>query len=77
MAEYINKQKLLKEFDKRYCDQCDDWEGLRCRQCEINQAIGIVEIARTAEQGQGEKARQYLDFEIEAIEEGEEDETTT
>ena len=53
MAEYIERETLLKEIEERYCLQCKeegkDYDGCRCRACWVDDMRGDVICAPAAD----------------------------
>lgn len=46
--EYLERSALIERIKKAYCDGCENYNGVRCRACGINDALDIVEDAPTA-----------------------------
>lgn len=47
--EYIERNALIERIKKAYCDGCENYNGVRCRTCDIDDAIDVVEDAPTVE----------------------------
>ena len=46
--EYLERSALIERIKKAYCDGCENYNGVRCRACDIGDAIDVVEDAPTA-----------------------------
>lgn len=53
MAEYIEREEFLEDFEKRYCLPCKeygrDYNGRRCRSCWVESVHGEIMGAPTAD----------------------------
>lgn len=51
MADYIDREALIKQIENWYCvrTKCDNDRGLRCRACWVDDAIGEIEDAPAAD----------------------------
>ena len=49
MPRYINKEEFFAWVKERWCSDCQNDNGLRCRACWIDDAIDIVEEAPEAD----------------------------
>lgn len=53
MAEYIDREAFLKDAETRYCLPCQgagkDYNGLKCRACWVDDMMGDVDDAPTAD----------------------------
>ena len=53
MAEYIDREAFLKDAEIRYCLPCKeagkDYNGLKCRACWVDDMMGDVDDAPTAD----------------------------
>ena len=43
MAEYIEREAVVKRVQEIYCVGCNSYHGVRCRACGTGDAIDIVE----------------------------------
>lgn len=49
MARLINADKRVEEIKKLYCDGCDNYGGVRCRACWVDDAICLIDDATTVD----------------------------
>ena len=49
MAEYIDREALIKHIQKTYCAGCNSYNGVRCRACGTGDAIDMIEDAPAAD----------------------------
>lgn len=53
MADYIDRDELLRHYDEYYCKPCrekgDDYNGVRCRACGTGDAIDTAENISAAD----------------------------
>ena len=49
MNEYIDKYELISTIKRIYCDDCRNYDGVRCRACETNDVLCIIEDSPSAE----------------------------
>ena len=53
MAEYIEREALIADIEKRYCRPCEvegkDYNHVRCRACWVDDMVGEIESAAAAE----------------------------
>ena len=53
MAEYIDRDALIADIEKRYCKPCEaeckDYNHVRCRACWVDDAMGEIENAPAAD----------------------------
>ena len=49
MARLIDADKRIAEFKKIYCDGCDNYGGVRCRACLVDDAICLIDDAPTVD----------------------------
>lgn len=53
MAEYIEREALIADIEKRYCRPCEaegkDYNHVRCRACWVDDMVGEIEQAVDAE----------------------------
>ena len=49
MAEYIEREALIKHIQDVYCVGCNSYHGVRCRACGTGDAIDMIEDAPAAD----------------------------
>lgn len=49
MARLIDADKRIAEIKKIYCDGCDNYDGVRCRVCWVDDAICLIDDATTVD----------------------------
>ncbi len=49
MAEYIEREAVVKRVQEIYCVGCNSYHGVRCRACGTGDAIDIIEDFPTAD----------------------------
>lgn len=49
MAEYIDREPLLKQIQNVYCTKCDEYNGAECKVCGIYAAIGTIKETPTVD----------------------------
>lgn len=49
MAEYIDKEKAIEAIRHTYCKDCNNYNGVRCRACEFDDAMSEIEDCPTAD----------------------------
>lgn len=49
MAEYIDKEKAIQTIRLTYCKDCNNYNGVRCRACEFDDAMSEIEDCPTAD----------------------------
>ena len=49
MARLIDADKRIAEIKKIYCDGCDNYGGVRCRACWVDDAICLIDDAPTVD----------------------------
>lgn len=47
MARLIDADALKRQIQEAYCAECDDYNGIRCRACSIDDALFQVDAAPT------------------------------
>ena len=45
----IDADALIERIKDRYCTECDNYNGVRCRACSADDAISMVDESQTAE----------------------------
>lgn len=43
MSEYIDREKAIANIKAAYCCGCENYNGLRCRACQIMEAMDVLE----------------------------------
>ena len=49
MARLIDADKRIAETKKLYCDGCDNYDGVRCRACWVDDAMRLIDDATTVD----------------------------
>lgn len=49
MERLIDADKRIAEIKKIYCDGCDNYDGVRCRACWVDDAICLIDNATTVD----------------------------
>lgn len=49
MDKYIERDELISTIKRIYCDDCRNYDGARCRACETNDVLCLIEDAPSAE----------------------------
>ena len=49
MARLIDADKRIAEIKKLYCDGCDNYGGVRCRACWVDDAMCLIDDATTVD----------------------------
>ena len=49
MKEYIDKEKAIEAIRLTYCKDCNNYNGVRCRACEFDDAMMEIEDCPTAD----------------------------
>jgi hypothetical protein len=49
VAEYINRNELLEMMQKGYCGTCNNYSGILCRSCLMDDALRDIEDAPAAD----------------------------
>ena len=49
MARYIDADKFAEQLRLNYCKDCNSCNGVKCRACEIGDALDFIEDAPTAD----------------------------
>lgn len=47
MARLIDADKRVEEIKKLYCDGCDNYGGVKCRACWVDDAMSLIDDATT------------------------------
>ena len=43
MSEFINREKAIANIKAAYCCGCEHYNGVRCRACQIMDAMDVLE----------------------------------
>lgn len=43
MSEYIDREKAIAKIKAAYCCGCENYNGVRCRACQIMDAMDVLE----------------------------------
>jgi hypothetical protein len=49
VKEYIDKEKAIETIRLTYCKDCNNYNGVRCRACEFDDAMMEIEDCPTAD----------------------------
>lgn len=49
MARLIDADKRIEEIKKIYCDGCDNYGGVKCRACWVDDAMCLIDDATTVD----------------------------
>lgn len=49
MARLIDADKRIAEIKKLYCDGCDNYGGVKCRACWVDDAMCLIDDATTVD----------------------------
>ena len=49
MSRYIDADDFITNSKKHYCDGCDDYNGVRCRACWVDDMCNEVDCTPTAD----------------------------
>lgn len=49
MSDYINKDAFVKNITERYCSGCNDHFGVKCEACWVDDMLGEIDSAPTAD----------------------------
>ena len=49
MARLIDADKLIADIKKLYCDVCDNYGGVKCRACLVDDAMCMIDDATTVD----------------------------
>lgn len=49
MARMIDADKRIAKIKKIYCDGCDNYDGVRCRACLVDDVICMIDDATTVD----------------------------
>ena len=49
MARMIDADKRISEIKQLYCDGCDNYGGAKCRSCWVDDAMCLIDDAKTVD----------------------------
>ena len=49
MARYINKDEFIAQIQDNFCTECNNYDGVKCKSCGIDDTIEMVENANEAD----------------------------
>ena len=49
MARYIDKDEFITQIQDNFCTECNNYDGVKCKSCGIDDTIGMVENADEAD----------------------------
>ena len=49
MAEYIERDALMRRIKEIHCAECDSYHGVRCRACWVDDTLGYIDSEPTAD----------------------------
>ena len=49
MAEYIEREALMRRIKEIHCDECDSYHGLRCRACWVDDTLDYIDSEPAAD----------------------------
>jgi hypothetical protein len=49
MARYINKDEFIAKIQDNFCTECNNYDGVKCKSCGIDDTIDMVENADEAD----------------------------
>ncbi len=50
MNDLISREAAIDGIKKRFCTDCDNYKGIRCRACNFDDAMGVIEDMPSAQQ---------------------------
>lgn len=48
--DLISREAAIGEIKKHFCTDCDNYKGIRCRACNFDDAMGVIEDMPSAQQ---------------------------
>ena len=57
MARLIDADKRIAEIKKYYCTVCENYGGAKCRACWVDDAMCLIDGARSVDAGPGVRCR--------------------
>ena len=49
MAEYIEREALMRRIKEIHCAECDSYDGLRCRACWVDDTLDYIDSEPAAD----------------------------
>lgn len=49
MAEYIEREALMRQIKEIHCADCNSYHGVRCRACWVDDTLGYIESEPSAD----------------------------
>ena len=49
MAEYIEKEALMRRIKEIHCAECDNYHGVRCRACWVDDTLDYIDSEPAAD----------------------------
>ena len=49
MAEYIEREALMRQIKEIHCAECDSYHGVRCRACWVDDTFGYIDSEPAAD----------------------------
>lgn len=49
MAEYIEREALMRKIKEIHCAECDSYHGVRCRACWVDDALNYIDSESAAD----------------------------
>ena len=49
MAEYIEKEALMRRIKEIHCAECDNYHGVRCRACWVDDTLDYIDSETAAD----------------------------
>ena len=49
MAEYIERDTLMRRIKEIHCAECDSYHGVRCRACWVNDTLDYIDSEQAAD----------------------------
>ena len=49
MAEYIEREALMRRIKEIHCAECDSYRGVRCRACWVDDTLDYIDSEPTAD----------------------------
>ena len=43
MTEYIERESLMRRIKEIHCAECDNYHGVRCRACWVDDTLGYID----------------------------------
>ena len=60
MARLIDSDKCITEIKNQYCTGCDNYDGVRCRACWVDDAICLIDDAPTVDAAEVVRCRDCI-----------------